>query len=171
MRDIIHNLDGRVAQCFFFLFFLLDGIQWAHLRARKRNETQWLNGKIHFYMVFALFNALPTLEPLMKQWISFVFDGKTPPNTQKMEEMGGVSSCSLSFKETCTEMGRCKQSCIWQGKKGVDLHLSMLQTFHEDPKESYQLGHPMTPLKNHGVYNPESEPALKACSQNTYFCI
>jgi len=27
-------------------------------------------------------------------------------------EGGGVSSCSLSFKETCTEMGRCEQGCF-----------------------------------------------------------
>ncbi len=46
------------------------------------------------------------------QWISFVFDGNAPPNTQKTEERGGVSSSSLSFKETSTEMGRCEHSCV-----------------------------------------------------------
>ncbi len=29
--------------------------------------------------------------------------------TKKTEERGGVSSSSLSFKETCTETGRCEQ--------------------------------------------------------------
>jgi len=33
-----------------------------------------------------------------------------------------VSSCSLSFKETCTETGRCEQSCFWGGKKDVLLN-------------------------------------------------
>jgi len=33
-----------------------------------------------------------------------------------------VSSCSLSFKEACTETGHCEESCLWGGKKGVVLH-------------------------------------------------
>ncbi len=65
---------------------------------------------------------LLTSEPLRTQWISFVVDGSVPPNTQKTEVRGGVSSRSLSFKEACTETDRCEQSCFWQGKKCVVLH-------------------------------------------------
>jgi len=51
-------------------------------------------------------------------FLFFVFYCNTPPNTQKnTEKRGGVSSSSLSFKETCTETGPCEQSCFRQGTK------------------------------------------------------
>jgi len=37
--------------------------------------------------------------------------------TRPTEERGVVSSCSLSFKETCNKMGCCGQRCFWGGKR------------------------------------------------------
>ncbi len=48
---------------------------------------------------------LPTWEPLK---MHDVFDGDASPNTQKLAERGGVSSSSLSFKETCNKMAYCE---------------------------------------------------------------
>ncbi len=35
---------------------------------------------------------------------------------------GRGEQSSLAFKDTCTKMGCCVQSCFWQGTKGVVLH-------------------------------------------------
>jgi len=78
-------------------------------------------------------------------------------STCPMEERGGVSSCSLSFKETCTKTGRCEQSCFWGGKKCVVLHnhwgiltkvcYKLYMKTLKNHTNLWKNWHPMTPLK------------------------
>ncbi len=66
---------------------------------------------------------------------------------KKTEERSGVSSNSLSFKETCSETAHCEQSCFWQCKKGAVLDdfwgiltKIMRQTFQEDHRITLTCG-------------------------------
>ncbi len=66
---------------------------------------------------------------------------------KKTEERNGVSSNSLSFKETCSETAHCEQSCFWQCKKGAVLDdfwgiltKIMQQTIQEDHKITLTCG-------------------------------
>ncbi len=56
-----------------------------------------------------------------------------------MEEMGGVSSCSLSFKETCTEQVAVNRAAFDKVKR-VLLYMTI---------EEFQIWHFMKTLNNH----------------------
>ncbi len=75
------------------------------------------------------------------------------PSESGSEERGGVSRAHLHLKENATKWLALKRAVFDRVKKLYftlplrNVNQTMLQTFHEDPKESYQLvqnGHPMT---------------------------
>ncbi len=89
----------------------------------------------------------------------FGFDGNAPPNTQKTEERGrGEQVAHYHLKRHALKWVAVNRA-VFDKVKWVLFYMtieefwpkySMLQTFHEEPKESYQLmenGHQMSPLK------------------------
>jgi len=67
-----------------------------------------------------------------------------PPNTQKNKERDGVSSSSKRHTQSMS-LEKVKGCCFTSPFRSFNQ--SMLQTYHEDPKESKLNGHPMTPLR------------------------
>ncbi len=79
---------------------------------------------------------------------------KLPSPRERLRREGRGEQSLFAFKEAFKNTAWVRRSCFWQGKDCVVIHFkqTMLQTFHEDPKESYKLVenvHPMTPLKKY----------------------